>query len=127
MNSPASASRFLQRWLGADPARAGRLAALAKLSLSSLDFGAALDAESTASAHGAKLPLGRAMRRLRNLLICAIIERDLDGRADLDEVVTAMSRFADFAVQAHVAELMGELTAAHGMPIGAQLVHGHVA
>jgi glutamate-ammonia-ligase adenylyltransferase len=118
MNSPASASRFLQRWLGADPARAGRLAALAKLSLSSLDFGAALDAESTASANGAKLPLGRAMRRLRNLLICAIIERDLDGRADLDEVVTAMSRFADFAVQSHLAELMAEMTAAHGVPVG---------
>jgi glutamate-ammonia-ligase adenylyltransferase len=120
MNSPASASRFLQRWLGADPARAGRLAALAELSLSSLDFGAALDAESTLGLHGGKLPLGRAMRRLRNLLICAIIERDLDGRADLDEVVTAMSRFADFAVQSHLAELMAEMTASHGVPIGAE-------
>jgi glutamate-ammonia-ligase adenylyltransferase len=120
MNSPASASRFLQRWLGADPARAGRLAALAELSLSSLDFGAALDAESTLGPHGGKLPLGRAMRRLRNLLICAIIERDLDGRADLDEVVTAMSRFADFAVQSHLAELMAEMTASHGVPIGAE-------
>jgi glutamate-ammonia-ligase adenylyltransferase len=58
------------------------------------------------------------MRRLRNLLICAIIERDLDGRADLDEVVTAMSRFADFAVQSHLAELMDEMTAIHGVPIG---------
>jgi glutamate-ammonia-ligase adenylyltransferase len=118
MNSPASASRFLQRWLGADPARAGRLAALAELSLSSLDFGAALEAESSAGPNGAKLPLVRAMRRLRNLLICAIIERDLGGKADLDEVVTAMSRFADFAVQSHLAELMAEMTAAHGVPIG---------
>jgi glutamate-ammonia-ligase adenylyltransferase len=118
MNSPASASRFLQRWLGADPARAGRLAALAELSLSSLDFGAALELESTASQSGNRLPLGRAMRRLRNLLICAIIERDLAGRADLDEVVTAMSRFADFAVQSHLAELVREMTAAHGVPIG---------
>ncbi|CAH0168541.1 Bifunctional glutamine synthetase adenylyltransferase/adenylyl-removing enzyme [Massilia sp. Bi118] len=118
MNSAASASRFLQRWLGADPARAGRLAALAELSLSSLDFGAALELESTASHSGSRLPLGRAMRRLRNLLICAIIERDLAGRADLDEVVTAMSRFADFAVQSHLQELMAEMTAAHGVPIG---------
>lgn len=118
MNSAASASRFLQRWLGADPARAGRLAAMAELSLSSLDFGAALEAESAAPADGSRLPLGRAMRRLRNLLICAIIERDLDGRADLDEVVTAMSRFADFAVQTHLAELMAEMTASHGMPVG---------
>jgi glutamate-ammonia-ligase adenylyltransferase len=119
MNSPASASRFLQRWLGADPARAGRLATLSALSLSSLDFGAALEAESTQGQNGNRLPLGRAMRRLRNLLICAIIERDLDGRADLDEVVTAMSRFADFAVQSHLAELMAEMSATHGVPIGA--------
>ena len=63
-------------------------------------------------AAGAALPLPRAMRRLRNLLICAIIRRDLDGRADLDEVVTAMSRFADFAVQTHLAALMAEMTAA---------------
>jgi glutamate-ammonia-ligase adenylyltransferase len=119
MNAPASASRFLQRWLGADPARAGRLAAMSELSLSSLDFGAALEAESTQGQNGNRLPLGRAMRRLRNLLICAIIERDLDGRADLDEVVTAMSRFADFAVQSHLAELMAEMSATHGVPIGA--------
>jgi glutamate-ammonia-ligase adenylyltransferase len=118
MNSPASASRFLQRWLGADPARAGRLAALSELSLASLDFGAALEAESNAGPQGARLPLGRAMRRLRNLLICTIIQRDLDGKADLDEVVTAMSRFADFAVQSHLAELMQEMTAAHGVPVG---------
>ena len=120
MNSAASASRFLQRWLGADPARAGRLAAMAELSLSSLDFGAALEAEAASLPNGNRLPLGRAMRRLRNLLICAIIERDLDGRADLDEVVTAMSRFADFAVQSHLAELMAEMTAIHGVPIGAE-------
>ena len=120
MNSAASASRFLQRWLGADPARAGRLAAMAELSLSSLDFGAALEAEAASLPNGNRLPLGRAMRRLRNLLICAIIERDLDGRADLDEVVTAMSRFADFAVQSHMAELMAEMTAAHGVPVGAE-------
>jgi [glutamine synthetase] adenylyltransferase / [glutamine synthetase]-adenylyl-L-tyrosine phosphorylase len=120
MNSPASASRFFQRWLGADPTRAGRLAALAELSLSSLDFGAALEREAATGPDGARLPLGRAMRRLRNLLICAIIERDLDGRADLDEVVTAMSRFADFAVQSHLAELMDELTAIHGVPVGAE-------
>jgi glutamate-ammonia-ligase adenylyltransferase len=118
MNSAASASRFLQRWLGADPARAGRLAAMAELSLSSLDFGAALEAEAGTLPNGNRLPLGRTMRRLRNLLICAIIERDLDGRADLDEVVTAMSRFADFAVQSHMAELMAEMTAIHGVPIG---------
>jgi glutamate-ammonia-ligase adenylyltransferase len=116
--SPASASRFYQRWLAADPARAERLATLSALSLARLDFGAALEFEAAHGPNGSRLPLGRAMRRLRNLLICAIIQRDLEGRADLDEVVTAMSRFADFAVQTHLAELMAELTATHGVPIG---------
>jgi len=118
--SLASLSRFYQRWLAADPAREARLAALSGLSLARLDFGAALALEARSGAGAAPLPLGRAMRRLRNLLICAIIRRDLEGRADLDEVVTAMSRFADFAVQSHLAELMAEMSAIHGEPIGAE-------
>jgi len=112
-SSLAHMSRFYQRWLAADPARAARLDAVCQLSLARLDLGAAL-------AEDAHLPLGRAMRRLRNLLVCALIRRDLDGQADLDEVVTAMSRFADFAVQTHLAELMAELGAVHGVPIGAE-------
>jgi glutamate-ammonia-ligase adenylyltransferase len=117
--SPACASRFYQRWLAADPARAGKVAALAGLSLARLDLGAALDAELHPDGpDAAALPLGRAMRRLRNLLICAIIRRDLEGQADLDEVVTAMSRFADFAVRTHLDALMVETTAIHGVPIG---------
>lgn len=119
--STAEDSRFYRRWLAADPARAGRIEALSALSLARLDLGAALKAEAEAGPDGPArpLPLGRAMRRLRNLLVCAIIRRDLEGRADLDEVVTAMSRFADFAVQSHLAELMAEMTAAHGVPVGA--------
>jgi glutamate-ammonia-ligase adenylyltransferase len=117
--SPACASRFYQRWLAADPARAGKVAAMAGLSLARLDFGAALDAElHPGGPDSPALPLGRAMRRLRNLLICTIIRRDLEGAADLDEVVTAMSRFADFAVQTHLDALMLEMTAIHGVPIG---------
>ncbi len=118
--SLATLSRFYQRWLAADPARAARLAGLTALSLARLDLGAALEHEAAAGPHGTRLPLGRAMRRLRNLLICGLIQRDLDGQADLDEVVTAMSRFADFAVQAHLAELMAEMTATHGVPVGAE-------
>ncbi|MFL6676073.1 MAG: bifunctional [glutamate--ammonia ligase]-adenylyl-L-tyrosine phosphorylase/[glutamate--ammonia-ligase] adenylyltransferase [Massilia sp.] len=111
--SPASASRFYQRWLDADPGRAERVAALAQLSLAYVDFGAVLEREL-----GAGLPLPRAMRRLRNLLVAAIVKRDLEGLADLDEVVTAMTRFADFAIRTHVDALMPELVAAHGAPIG---------
>ncbi|MCS0810251.1 bifunctional [glutamate--ammonia ligase]-adenylyl-L-tyrosine phosphorylase/[glutamate--ammonia-ligase] adenylyltransferase [Massilia agilis] len=111
--SPACASRFYQRWLAADPARGPQVAQLAQLSLASLDFGAVLKPDLAAG-----LPLVRAMRRLRNLLLSAIIRRDLEGQADLDEVVTAITRFADFAIQAHLAELMDDMVAAHGQPVG---------
>ena len=69
-------SRFQQRWLAADPARAGQLAAMAASSMATLDLDAALAAEMAA------LPLGRAMRRLRNALIATLIERDLSGTSD---------------------------------------------
>ncbi|MBC7456124.1 MAG: bifunctional [glutamate--ammonia ligase]-adenylyl-L-tyrosine phosphorylase/[glutamate--ammonia-ligase] adenylyltransferase [Massilia sp.] len=113
--SLALSSRFYQRWLAASPARAAQVEALSLLSLDQLDFGAALAHEA-----GAGLPLGRAMRRLRNLLVAAIIRRDLDGCADLAEVVAAMTAFADFAIQTHLAALMIEQVALHGMPTGAE-------
>lgn len=111
--SPSVPSRFLQRWLGADPARPALLDEACRLSLSSVDFGALLARELDAG-----LPLPRAMRRLRNLLVCGLIRRDLDGLADLDEVVTAMTRFADFAIRTHTEALGAELVAAHGTPLG---------
>lgn len=111
--SPSARSRFLQRWLDAAPDRPALLDATSRLSLSSIDLGALLARELDAG-----LPLPRAMRRLRNLLVCAIIRRDLEGQADLDEVVSAMTRFADFAIRTHVEALSGELVAAHGVPTG---------
>ena len=112
-STPTTASRFVARWLGAAPERAEQLASLSAVSLADADFRALLEGE---LAKG--LPLERAMRRVRNLLISTIVARDLGGQADLDEVVTAMTAFADFAIQTHVASLMAELVAAHGMPVG---------
>ena len=62
--------------------------------------------------------LRSAMRRLRNLVVCTLIERDLSGRADMAEVVGTISAFADFAIQTHLEDSMAELTALHGTPIG---------
>jgi glutamate-ammonia-ligase adenylyltransferase len=109
----AAASRFAQRWLDAAPERPAQLAALSALSLGGVDFRVLLDRELDLG-----LPLDRAMRRVRNLLVSSIIGRDLAGLADLDEVVTAMTAFADFAIRTHVDTLMGEMVAAHGMPVG---------
>jgi len=108
-----SASRFYQRWLAADPSRQAKVDALAQLSLASLNF-----ADVLASEQG-ELPLARGMRRLRNLVLATLIRRDLEGKADLDEVVTTMTRLADFVIQTHLADLDAAMRLAHGVPIGA--------
>lgn len=112
-SAPTCASRFYQRWLAADPARGAAIAQLVQAPLTTLDLGAALAREAASG-----LPPPRAMRRLRNLLVCGLIRRDLEGQADLAEVVATMTAFADFAIQTHLAQLMAELVASHGTPIG---------
>lgn len=109
----ASASRFYTHWLNADPARSGIVASLTGLSLSLLDFSQVLQKETDAG-----FPLPRAMRRVRNLLIASLIERDLAGYADLAEVVDTMSAFADFVIHTHLHACMSVMVAAHGIPIG---------
>ena len=109
-------SHFYQRWLAADPTRAARVAQLAELSLERCDFGAELQREMS----GSNIPLPRGLRRLRNLVICALIERDLGGRADLAEVVASMTALADFAIAAALSPLMDEMVLQHGMPTGAE-------
>jgi glutamate-ammonia-ligase adenylyltransferase len=111
--SLTAASRFYQRWLAAAPTRAGAIDALVQQNLATLDLDAALAREAASG-----LPLARAMRRLRNLLVCGLIRRDLDGQADLAEVVACMTRFADFAIQTHLQALMADMVASHGNPIG---------
>ncbi len=106
-------SRFVQRWLQGAEGRAQQLAELAELSLSSADFTRLLQNETR---NGLGLP--GAMRRVRNLVMACIIERDLTGRADLHEVVSTISAFADFVIQTHLAALHAELVVQHGEPIG---------
>lgn len=106
-------SRFVQRWLAADPARAAELAQLSGLSLDRLDFDQLLKEQRTRTAS-----LPAAMRRLRNLLVSAIIVRDLSGRAALDEVLAAISQFADFVVRTHLDDLYRQMCDAHGVPTG---------
>ncbi len=113
--SATEASRFYTHWLNADPARKAQVANLTGLCLSAIDFGALLQRETAAG-----LPLPRAMRRVRNLLIATLIERDLTGQADLAEVVETMSAFADFVIRTHLDALKTDMVAAHGVPIGAE-------
>ncbi|AXA92124.1 bifunctional [glutamate--ammonia ligase]-adenylyl-L-tyrosine phosphorylase/[glutamate--ammonia-ligase] adenylyltransferase [Massilia sp. YMA4] len=122
----AQDSRFYQRWLAGEPGRQERIDALVQSSLAQADLEALLERERSTGkvgGDGARLPLARGMRRLRNLLIAGLIRRDLEGRADLDEVVTAVTRLADFAIVRHLAELDAEMRAAHGVPTGHESGH----
>lgn len=111
--SAATASRFLQRWLGARASNAASLEQLVELSLDQLDFEQLLNDQLQKN-----LSLPAAMRRLRNLLIAGIITRDLSGRASLDEVLSAISGFAEFAIRTHLDNLYQQMCARHGIPMG---------
>jgi glutamate-ammonia-ligase adenylyltransferase len=119
VSSPApTVSRFYQRWLAAAPERAAQSDALANTALDQLDLDAQLAQLRQPDPARPPLPLGRAMRQLRNLLVNVLIRRDLAGQANLAEVVSCMTHFADFAITRHLAELMPEMVAAHGVPTG---------
>ncbi|WP_157050405.1 bifunctional [glutamate--ammonia ligase]-adenylyl-L-tyrosine phosphorylase/[glutamate--ammonia-ligase] adenylyltransferase [Herbaspirillum rhizosphaerae] len=113
-----AASRFLTRWANANPARPGQLAEFSRLSLNRAVFERVLQNDLAATGATGAAALNGPMRRLRNLVVCTLIERDLSGQADLAEVVRTMSEFADFAVQTHLSALMQEMVALYGMPIG---------
>ncbi|MBB5391799.1 MULTISPECIES: bifunctional [glutamate--ammonia ligase]-adenylyl-L-tyrosine phosphorylase/[glutamate--ammonia-ligase] adenylyltransferase [unclassified Herbaspirillum] len=109
----AQASRYFTRWTQADAARPALVAEAAARAMDRAFFARRLQADLDTG-----LALNAAMRRLRNLVVCTLIERDLAGRADLGEVVATMTEFADFAVQTHLAALMREQTALYGVPMG---------
>ncbi|WP_428718687.1 bifunctional [glutamate--ammonia ligase]-adenylyl-L-tyrosine phosphorylase/[glutamate--ammonia-ligase] adenylyltransferase [Undibacterium curvum] len=109
----ADLSRFLQRWLQGAPERSTQLQEISRLSFSKADFAQILQKEISTGAS-----LNKAMRRLRNLVLATLITRDLSGRADMHEVVTTISEFADFVVAQHLAALDLEMRALYGVPVG---------
>ena len=108
-----SSSRFLTRWLAAKTERLQSLQQQSALSMTKQSFAQILQNEIDSGAS-----LNAAMRRTRNLVMASLIKRDLDGQAELHEVVTTISEFADFVVQTHLHTLMAEMVLNHGHPIG---------
>lgn len=106
-------SRFLNNYLQADVSQNALLQQVSELSLSQEYFSQFLQKEICEG-----VPLCKAMRRLRKLVVCTLIKRDLCGQADLNEVMTTISLFADFVVQQHLQALNTEMQAMHGLPIG---------
>ncbi|HEU0204505.1 MAG TPA: bifunctional [glutamate--ammonia ligase]-adenylyl-L-tyrosine phosphorylase/[glutamate--ammonia-ligase] adenylyltransferase [Burkholderiaceae bacterium] len=60
--------------------------------------------------------LSRALRRVRRHVILATMARDLDGRADLQEVMRTMTALAEVAVREAVAALAPALAQRYGTP-----------
>jgi len=120
-------SRFYSRWVQAGAGvtagsltRSEQIAELAGLSLTPATFANFLQKETTnvrPPGNPAPLSLQHALRRLRNLVVCTLIEKDLAGRADLNEVVTVMSSFADFALQTAAAAINQEMQSLYGVPV----------
>lgn len=116
-------SRFFSRWVNADTSRIEQVRALCELSLTPATFAQFLQKEidflrQTSNSGGSSaVILPHALRRLRNLVVCTLIEKDLTGKADLHEVVTVMSDFADFAIQTALHEFTLEMQERFGMPL----------
>ncbi len=66
---------------------------------------------------GKEAELARAVRRLRKQIILKLILRDLNGMADLNEIVQSMTALAEVCVQGAQTTLMQSLQAQFGRPL----------
>ncbi len=120
-------SAYFRRTLAAFAARSGeasarsRLEALAAGELSRAAIESLVEQEraherapAAPGGAGGEASLGRALRRARNWLMLALIERDTGGRATLDEVCAAMTAFAEIATSLALRAAGAALTARHG-------------
>ncbi|MGI4814709.1 MAG: bifunctional [glutamate--ammonia ligase]-adenylyl-L-tyrosine phosphorylase/[glutamate--ammonia-ligase] adenylyltransferase [Janthinobacterium lividum] len=121
----ATFSRYAQRLLSAAPSLHAYVAGAAGVPVTRARMSARLDellaAQSpTAPAAGngsGEASLMTALRQLRNEVFCVVMERDLSGLAELEEVVEAMSDLAELSIARAVTELQGGLQAQYGAPL----------
>ncbi|MDE2049051.1 MAG: glutamine-synthetase adenylyltransferase, partial [Betaproteobacteria bacterium] len=65
----------------------------------------------------AQRPLGDALRIARQVVLCRLIECDVEAGADVDPVTGVMSDFAELAVQAAARDAVQAQAAQAGMPL----------
>ena len=91
-------------------------AVFARLAVAPIDAAAVSDALGALRAvEGATLEA--ALRRLRQVVVLALIDRDSRGAAPLSEVCEAMTAFAEIAVQAALDHADASLAERHGAPL----------
>ena len=123
---PSSAySSYCARAIAARPALSERIAALAETPITRqrIDLRLGELIAEYRHAHGAKddAPIGEdalrhGLRRLRTEVFCAVMERDLAGKADVAEVTGTMTDLAEAAIQYTIEVLSAELEALYGEP-----------
>ncbi|CAB3640240.1 bifunctional [glutamate--ammonia ligase]-adenylyl-L-tyrosine phosphorylase/[glutamate--ammonia-ligase] adenylyltransferase [Trinickia soli] len=113
----SSYSSFAARAVAARPGLAGRIAAWAEAPITRACIDERLR-ELIAEQGGSRgeETLRCALRRLRTEVFCAVMERDLAGRADVAEVTGAMTDLAEAAIQCALDVLSVELEALYGAP-----------
>jgi glutamate-ammonia-ligase adenylyltransferase len=121
----SSYSHYAARAFAARPELAGRIASLAAEPLERERIEARFDELCAAQASAAGAPLTedalrRALRQLRTEVFCAVMERDLAGRADVAEVTGAMTDLAETTIRRAMAVLSADLETLYGEPRGPQ-------
>ena len=111
-------SRWCARWVAAAPERPGVLAAAAQEPVTRAAIAAWLEARGAGLAADDEAGLKRLLREVRGLTLATLIERDRSGRADLAEVMAAMTALAELTVDAALTRLVPLLVARHGEPRG---------
>ena len=110
-------SRYAQRAIAASPALGREIAAVID---APFDWAAAQRALDAIVASGDTEALADGLRRLRRRAFIHTLCRDLTGRAELAEVLHAITTLAETALAAAVTLHARELAAAWGDPIGAE-------
>ncbi len=124
-------SRWCKRIVTAHPDWLPQLQALADQPIDANALQALLQTERAAksvppiesiaqNAYESSAHLQTVLRRVRAKALYALIDRDLSGRADLSEVMIAMTALGELSVQEALAWNTHELVRLHGEPIGSQ-------
>ena len=119
----SSYSHYAARALAARPELTERIATLAAQPVTRERIEARFDdlcAALVSPADGSLTEEGlkRALRQLRTEVFCAVMERDLAGRADVAEVTGAMTDLAETTIQRAMAVLSADLEMLYGEPRG---------
>jgi glutamate-ammonia-ligase adenylyltransferase len=131
----SSYSRYAARAYAARPELVAQVEALAAAPLSRERIVARLDALSAAVLNGANSganmqasaapgalltdeQLKKVLRQLRVEVICALMERDLGGVADVAEITGSMTDLAEVAIQRALASVSADLETLFGEPRG---------